>query len=133
MMTERLTRVARGSKDLAAVKGLQPNTADNILGSYCGSGIGKLTFTAASNLQTRPKCKDLPWLCWLHGDIKPVVAHLGEGRYAACLEYRAWTREGEAAADIQYGYPFRLEKMDSGDSLQVTGMYMGGSFVLHRA
>lgn len=113
-----------------SIEGSPPSPACNIVGSYFGRGIGKLTFATGDNVKIRPRCVDLPWLCWLYGDIRPLVTYLEDGKYAGCLEYSAWSREGEEAGPAKYGYPFRLEKVTGSDSLHVSQIYEGGPFLL---
>lgn len=132
MTEERIARITKDSADFEAVVGVEPSSSSHILGTYFGPGIGRLTFMDADNVKVRPRCADLPWLCWMYGDIRPIVAYLGEGQYAACLEFKEWGGDGSPAGAVKYGFPFRFEKVGNGDKLEVSQVYLGPPFVLHR-
>ncbi|KAI9639659.1 beta-lactamase/transpeptidase-like protein [Dioszegia hungarica] len=121
---ERRQRMRSEMADFAPVTGLEPAESTRLLGTYITPGVGEIHFDESSNVAIRPQCTNFPWPPWNHGDIKPVATYLGDGQYAACMEYKQWRRDGDdSPVEVRYCSPFRLEKQAGSRALSASDCY----------
>jgi hypothetical protein len=92
-----------------------PASAEQLLGIWSSPGFLTWSLSKTSNLSSRPQCVTIPFAPACYGDLNPVFASVGGGRFAACFRYTLRDSGG-----VLYGYPFSAKK--EGEYLLVYGL-----------
>ena len=100
----------------AAYKTVPASGCEQLLGVFTAPGFITFLLDPSNFLKLRPKCTTLPWIPFWYGNICPVLASMGGGKFEGCFEWCPWD-----GGDIQYGYPFQVTEKNK-DELLVCGL-----------
>ncbi|WVF67392.1 hypothetical protein IAT40_002148 [Kwoniella sp. CBS 6097] len=90
-----------------------------LIGIYTCPSLFTFHLDKSNNVDLLPECEVLPYLPQLYGELRPLVAYAGDGKYRGCME---WTYKSKQ----YFGVPFRAELIDIDDSQQIKVFGLSG-------
>ncbi|KAK6909223.1 hypothetical protein I203_103240 [Kwoniella mangroviensis CBS 8507] len=113
---ERAAKTARICSDYPAISSTYPERS--ISGTFVCPGFPVLKLDETNFKEVRPSCVTWPFRPQLYGKLRPIVCHMGNGRYEGCFEL-AKAVDGRNS----FGLPFHLQVEEGeNDPLKVFGL-----------